>query len=254
MSKPSVGIFGLTGCAGDQLVILNCEDQLLDLVGALDIRDFLMASSENDTECQLDLAFVEGTVLTRRDEARLRRIRERAGALVAVGTCAVWGGVAAVNGAGQRAAMLSEVYGPLGAAYDSIAPRALHEVVKVDMSISGCPIEKHQVLAAVSNLLNGDPPSFPEYPVCAECRMRENNCLLIERNEVCCGPLTLAGCNARCPELSVACAGCRGPATDANLESALRMFADNGIDPGQVSMKLRTFGGWKSELLKEERV
>ena len=36
MSKPTVGIFGLTGCAGDQLVILNCEDQLLDLVSLID--------------------------------------------------------------------------------------------------------------------------------------------------------------------------------------------------------------------------
>ena len=45
MAKPKVGIFGLTGCAGDQLVILNCEDELLDLVELIDIRSFLMASS-----------------------------------------------------------------------------------------------------------------------------------------------------------------------------------------------------------------
>ena len=49
MSKPTVGIFGLTGCAGDQLVILNCEDRLMDIVALLDVRDFLMASSENET-------------------------------------------------------------------------------------------------------------------------------------------------------------------------------------------------------------
>ena len=51
MSKPTVGIFGLTGCAGDQLVILNCEDRLMDIVALLDVRDFLMASSENDQAC-----------------------------------------------------------------------------------------------------------------------------------------------------------------------------------------------------------
>ena len=49
MAKPTVGIFGLTGCAGDQLVILNCEDQLLDVLAAVDLRDFLMGSSANDT-------------------------------------------------------------------------------------------------------------------------------------------------------------------------------------------------------------
>jgi Ni,Fe-hydrogenase maturation factor len=71
MSKPTVGIFGLTGCAGDQLAILNCEDQLLDLVALIDIREFLMASSENDTECTLDVALVEGAVVSEKDAARL---------------------------------------------------------------------------------------------------------------------------------------------------------------------------------------
>src|SRR5574341_304767 len=185
MAKPSVGIFGLTGCAGDQLVILNCEDELLDLVAAIDVRDFLMASSACDRDSRLDLALVEGAVLTRRDEETLRRIRARSGLLAAVGTCAVWGGVAAMNCTEDRARLLTEVYGDLGVSYDSAPARALHEVVKVDLSISGCPIEKDQFLEAVANLLNGDPPVFRQYPVCAECRMRENNCLLIERGEVC---------------------------------------------------------------------
>ena len=111
MSKPTVGIFGLTGCAGDQLVILNCEDRLMDIVALLDVRDFLMASSENDHACQLDIALVEGAVLTRRDAARLQAIRQRSKALVALGTCAVWGGVAAIDRGRDRARLLDEVYG-----------------------------------------------------------------------------------------------------------------------------------------------
>jgi sulfhydrogenase subunit delta len=258
MSKPTVGIFGLTGCAGDQLVMLNCEDQLLDLVAAIDIRDFLMASSANDEECLLDVALVEGAVLTERDEGKLKRIRERARLLVAVGTCAVWGGVAAMQAQGGdrppasppgqtpasrdgRAALLEEIYGPAGARYDAKPARALHEVVKVDLNISGCPIEKEQFIAAVANLLNGNPPLYPRYPVCTECKMRENNCLLIERGEICCGPLTVAGCNARCPALNVACVGCRGPADDANTAPALALFAESGIAREDIAKKLRTF-------------
>lgn len=241
MAKPKVGIFGLTGCAGDQLVILNCEDQLMALAGELDIRDFLMASSDNDTECELDVALVEGTVLTRRDEERLRRIRARSKLLVALGTCAVWGGVAAAEDGMDRAGLLRDVYGDLGAGYDSTPPRALHDVVKVDLNITGCPIEKEQAVAAVANLLNGNPPVYPDYPVCAECRTRENNCLLIDRNEACCGPLTVAGCNARCPGLGVACLGCRGPAADANFPSAIAMFSERGIPQEHVARRLRMF-------------
>jgi coenzyme F420-reducing hydrogenase gamma subunit len=241
MTKPRVGIFGLTGCAGDQLVILNCEDQLLELVGALDIRDFLMASSANDTACPLDVALVEGAVMSRRDEERLRKIRERSHLLVALGTCAVWGGVAAMDRDADRAALLAGVYGAQGAAYDSTPARALHEVVKVDLNLTGCPVEKEQVLGAIANLLNGDPPVFPDYPVCAECRMQENNCLLIEGDAVCCGPLTMAGCRARCPELRIPCVGCRGPASDASIPAALKMFAERGIPREEIARKLRTF-------------
>jgi sulfhydrogenase subunit delta len=241
MSKPTVGIFGLTGCAGDQLVILNCEDQLLELAGALDIRDFLMASSDNDSACSLDLALVDGAVLTRRDEERLKEIRARSQMLVALGTCAVWGGVAAMDRGLDRAKLVEDVYGEAGSSYDALPARALHEVVKVDLAISGCPIEKQQFLAAVACLLNGDPPLYPDYPLCAECRMRENNCLLIERGELCCGPLTLAGCGARCPEFGVACVGCRGPAGDANVSSAVAMFAGRGFPKERIAARLRTF-------------
>ncbi|MGP8245635.1 MAG: NADH:ubiquinone oxidoreductase [Bryobacteraceae bacterium] len=241
MSKPTVGIFGLTGCAGDQLVILNCEDRLLDLVSLIDVRDFPMASSENDAVCALDVALVEGAVLSNRDVERLQEIRKRAKTLVALGTCAVWGGVAAMDRGADRRQLLEEVYGETGLAYDSLPARALHEIVKVDLNVTGCPIEKEHILAAIANLLNGNVPVYPEYPVCTECRMRENNCLLIERGEICCGPITAAGCKARCPELRVPCVGCRGPVSDANPSSLLAAFEEKGLDRNGIAARLRMF-------------
>jgi sulfhydrogenase subunit delta len=241
MSKPTVGIFGLTGCAGDQLVILNCEDRLLELVSLIDVRDFLMASSENDAACPLDVALVEGAVLSNRDAERLEAIRKRAKVLVAVGTCAVWGGVAAMDRGTDRRKLLAEVYGETGLNYDSLPARALHEIVKVDLKIAGCPIEEEHFLAAIANLLNGNAPVYPEYPVCTECRMLENNCLLIERGEPCCGPITAAGCNARCPNLRVPCIGCRGPVGDANASSWLATLVENGLDQQGIAARLRIF-------------
>jgi len=241
MSKPTVGIFGLTGCAGDQLVILNCEDQLLDLVSLIDVRDFLMASSENDAACPLDIALVEGAVLSNKDLERLRAIRKRAKTLVALGTCAVWAGVAAMDRGTDRRKLLEEVYGETGLNYDSLPARALHEIVRVDLNITGCPIEKEHFLGAIANLLNGDLPVYPQYPVCTECRMLENNCLLIERGELCCGPITAAGCKARCPNLRVPCVGCRGPVSDANPSSLLAMLEEKGFDRQAIATRLRTF-------------
>ena len=75
-AKPQVGIFGLTGCAGDQLQILNCEDQLLWLASQIDIVDWVMVKSDNDHECPLDIAFVEGVVATERDLDTIKSVRE----------------------------------------------------------------------------------------------------------------------------------------------------------------------------------
>ena len=103
--KPTVGVFGLTGCAGDQLAVLNCEDELLSMVELLDIRDFLTASSDTDQQSPLDIAFVEGAVMSRRDEEIVRKIPARCETLVALGTCAVWGGIPAMDRAVDREAL-----------------------------------------------------------------------------------------------------------------------------------------------------
>jgi coenzyme F420-reducing hydrogenase gamma subunit len=240
-TRPTVGIFGLTGCAGDQLTILNCEDELLRLTELVDVREFLMASSDRDPFATLDIALVEGAVLTRRDEETLRRIRRRSRTLVAIGTCAVWGGVAAMADGMDWQQGVRDVYGAAGDAFDALAPRALHQVVDVDIAISGCPIEKGQFLAAMADMLNGNEPIGAAYPVCAECRMRECNCLLSERGLPCFGPLTQAGCDARCPSLGIPCIGCRGPADDANVTAGMELLTGKGLAPEDVARRLRTF-------------
>ncbi|MEM3012941.1 MAG: hypothetical protein QW084_06225, partial [Candidatus Hadarchaeales archaeon] len=87
--KPRVGIFGFTGCAGDQLMILNLEDELLDLVGALDLKSFTMASSAVE-DSEYDVAFVEGSITTPKQKQKLEEIRKKAKLLVALGDCAAW--------------------------------------------------------------------------------------------------------------------------------------------------------------------
>jgi sulfhydrogenase subunit delta len=241
MSKPKVGIFGLTGCAGDQLAILNCEDELLQIVELLDIRDFLMASSANDEQTRLDVALVEGAVLSGHDEDRLRTIRQRSDVLVALGTCAVHGGVPIMDRDHDRDALLRMVYGDLGSSYDTRSARPLHEVVPVDLQITGCPIEKEEFLQAIGNLLNGDPPLGRTYAVCTECKMHEIQCLLATSSGFCLGPVTAAGCEARCPALGIGCVGCRGPAVDANYASTRVLYEERGLEREAVARKMRTF-------------
>ncbi len=241
--KPKIGIFGLSGCWGEQIVILNCEDQLLDIAGAVDIVDFLGGSSSNDSECPLDIAFVEGSVANAREEKTLRRIRERARLLVACGSCACFGGVPAMDAPEPREQLIQRVYGDYGAAFGwDIGPhRPLSDFVKVDVALPGCPIEKDEFVKVVTSLLNGDMPHLPAYAVCLECKMNENDCLLVSRGLPCAGPVTLAGCGARCPGYNTVCIGCRGPVEEPNIASMERILAEKKLHETEIRRKLRTF-------------
>jgi coenzyme F420-reducing hydrogenase gamma subunit len=253
MAKPTVGIYGLTGCAGDQLVILNCEDQLLDIAGTLDIKFFPMAMSGNDEDCPLDIVFVEGSVVQPEDEQILKKLRERAKLLVAIGTCAIWGGVQAMKNEISREELKRKVYGPEGKVFDVISAQPLSNFVKVDLAISGCPIEKEQLLHAVASLLHGDLPCLPTYAVCTECKMSEYPCLLVEAGQLCLGPITVAGCKARCLGYGQPCRGCRGPVEEANAASEAKVLKEKGFSWVDIQNRLRTFAA-VAEALKIESV
>ena len=242
MNRPGVGIYGLTGCAGDQLVILNCEARLLEIAGLVDILDFPMASSERNRTSRLDIAFVEGSVMSARDEALLHWIRGRSDTLVAIGTCAMWGGIPEIGAStAEWQDMREAVYGPAAIGYDSQPARPLSDFVTVDVALPGCPIEAHEFLECLACLTRGYRPALPRYPVCAECRWQENGCLLIERDMPCLGPLTVGGCRARCPSLGQPCIGCRGPVEDANVTSGLWTLEERGVSRSVARLKVGAF-------------
>jgi sulfhydrogenase subunit delta len=241
--KPKIGIYGFSGCWGEQIVILNCEDQLLDIFAAVDVVDFLGGSSVNDKESRLLIAFVEGSIANAREEASLRQVRDRSDLLIACGSCACFGGVAAMDARAPRTEVIQQVYGEDGPArsWDIGTHRPLSDFVKVDFCIPGCPIEKTEFLHVVSCLLNGDAPLMPAYPVCLECKMKENECLLLTRGLPCAGPVTVAGCGARCPGYNIACVGCRGPVDEANMGSIENILEQKQYKREEIRRKLRTF-------------
>jgi len=254
--RPKIGIYGLSGCWGEQIVILNCEDQLLDLFGAVDIVDFLGGSSVNDTESRLLIALVEGSVGHPREEALLRKVRERSDILIACGSCACFGGVAAMDARSPRAEIIRQVYGNNGpaASWDIPPHKPLSDFVKVDLAIPGCPIEKEEFLRVMSSLLNGDVPVMPAYPVCLECKMKENECLLLTRGLPCAGPVTAAGCGARCPSYNIACIGCRGPVEEANMASLERILEQKKFELDEIRRKLRLFAAPVLDKLQDRGV
>lgn len=243
--KPKIGIYSLTGCGGDQLMILNLENDLLELLGKFDVRAFLEASSAGSEKEKVDIAFVEGSVSTPKDLQRLEAIRKQCKMLVAIGDCAIGGCVQAMrNGQMTIEEKMRKVYGVDKDYYEVSEPKGLSEYVEVDLEIPGCPIETQEIFQAMLSLLHGDKPEVKDYPVCVECKLNEYTCLLVEKNMPCLGPIIAAGCNARCPGLGIDCVGCRGPIKDeTNAAAELKVLREKGYDEAYIENRLRFFCG-----------
>ena len=241
MPKPRIGIYGLTSCAGDQLTILNCEDEILEIASRVDIKSFCLAQTGNE-ETKLDIALVEGTVSTQKDLERLREIRGRASILVAMGTCACWGGMYTMRNDISRTELLKGVYGENGDKYfDSLPAQPLKNFVKVDLPITGCPIEKKWFLRIFKAFLHGDIIEVLNFSLCSECKLKENECLLVNRGIFCLGPITLAGCKARCPSHNIPCIGCHGPVDEANYAAEVNILLDKEYTLEEIKRKMGFF-------------
>jgi sulfhydrogenase subunit delta len=244
MSKPRLGIFSLTGCAGDQLQILNMEDDLLELASNFIIVDFQEGSSYSESG-PVDIALVEGSVSTEHDKKKLLEIRERSKIVVAFGSCAIDGCIQALrNNNSTLKERLKDVYGVEPGFFDAVMSKPIREYVKVDIEIPGCPVEKTETLRAFTSLLLGDLPNRYTYPVCVECKINEYPCVITEAGKPCLGPLIKAGCDARCPGLGLDCIGCRGPVEGIeNFAAEYKMLLDLGYSKEYIVDKLRLFNG-----------
>jgi len=244
IAKPRVGIYGFTGCAGDQLLIIHTEDQILNLFEAVDIKSFVMASS-NPIEENLDVAFVEGSISTEEEKVHIKEIRKRAQIVVAIGNCAVSGGPQAMfAGDGSFAKRLKEVYGDVKFITDPVEATPIDQVVAVDYYLPGCPISQPQTMALIARLIHGaDPEDYP-HPVCHECKLNENRCLLLDE-KFCLGPLTKGGCGSACPNHGLPCVGCWGPNEDGNFKEQFRLLKSFDIPFEDVMRRVRNFGGHK---------
>jgi sulfhydrogenase subunit delta len=80
-----------------------------------------------------------------------------------------------------------------------------------------------------------------------ECRIRENRCLLEEDGDVCLGPVTRSGCNARCPSILVPCEGCRGEVAEANRDELYHLLLETGLKGLDIRLRMQRFAGGGSD-------
>jgi len=236
---PRIGVFDFTGCEGCALQLANKEETLGAFLDAIEVVNFREVSSAARQD--YDVALIDGAI-TRPDEVeRIKAIREQATLLVAMGSCACFGGVNRQKNAYDLDAANREVYGDCPK--ETMPTMSVKEVVPVDLEIPGCPVNKDEIERVVQHLVWGLPLPSYAFPVCLQCKQRYTICRF-DMGESCLGPITRAGCNAPCPAGGLGCWGCRGPAEAPNYDEFFALCKERGFTRQEIVDRLSFFGGF----------
>lgn len=236
--KPKIGVFSFTSCEGCQLTILNLEEEILALLGHLDIVNFREAIDEKRDD--YDVAFVEGSITREVEVEEVKAIRANAKFLVAIGACACLGGINGMKNLHDLEEAKSAVYGAGARHFDTLPTRRVRDVVPVDYEMHGCPIDKKEFIRVAAALLMGQVPKVPSDAVCNECKSKANVCLY-DKGEYCLGAVTREGCGAICPSYGEICVGCRGFVDHPNLDSIVEVMKSRGLSKRDIWLRLTQF-------------
>ncbi|MFC1800839.1 hypothetical protein ACFLYT_02170 [Nanoarchaeota archaeon] len=224
--KPTIGIFSLTSCAGCQFNFLFLGDELVKIIDKFNITRFPMAKEDNE-DGPFDICLVEGTAAKQEEIDKLKEIRKKCKTLIAMGSCASFGGVPSIKNFLNLQEVTEDVY-EFPSRIKSIRCVSIGDFVKVDYFLHGCPFDKRELVKVLSGYLADKKSTESDYPICVECRMDENICLL-QQGKDCMGPITHGGCSVLCPGFGIPCYGCRGPITDGNIDAQVKLFKKQGI-------------------------
>ncbi len=252
-ARPRVAVWKFASCDGCQLTLLDCEDELLEVAGALDLAYFLEAGQDDGGTGAYDLSIVEGSITTPHDAERIRSVRARSTHLVTIGACATSGGIQALRNFSDVEEFLAIVYAHPSFISTLSTSTPIADHVPVDFELRGCPISKAQLLEVVSAFLAGRRPVTPAHSVCIECKRAGNVCVTVAHGTPCLGPITHAGCGALCPGYARGCYGCFGPAEDPNVAGLALKLVDDGMARADVVLALRTFAAWAEPFRAESR-
>jgi len=251
--RPKLAVWKFASCDGCQLSLLDCEDELLAIAGALKISYFVEATRAV-VKGPYDLSLVEGSIAAPHDLERIQEVRRISKFLITIGACATAGGIQALRNFTDVNDYIPLVYARPQAieALETSTPISAH--VPVDFELQGCPINKRQLVEVVSAYLQGRKPVVPPHSVCLECKLRGNICVLVAQGTPCLGPVTHAGCGALCPTYQRGCYGCYGPKETPNTQSLSAWFHNRlGVSEPELLRVFRTFNAWAEAFRVESK-
>lgn len=170
MAKPKISSDWLAGCAGCHMSLLDIDERIIKVVEIAELRATPITDLKQPDASGVDVGILEGGVNNTANEEVAHRMRSRCKTLVALGDCAVFGGVPAMRNfftieeALRRAYVETESTDGEGKIPDDpelavpTKVRALSEVVPVDVFVPGCPPDADTIFYVISELAQGRKP------------------------------------------------------------------------------------------------
>ena len=166
MSKLKLATVWLDGCSGCHMSFLDMDERLLELAELIDLVYSPIVDVKEFPD-EVDIALVEGAVASVDDEKKIKKIRDHSKLLVAMGDCAITANVPSMRNPIGPEAILNRAYIENVSAQAQIpcvvvpkllrVVRPIHEFVKVDVFLPGCPPSADTFHTALTALINGGP-------------------------------------------------------------------------------------------------
>jgi NAD-reducing hydrogenase small subunit len=175
MAKPKVASDWMAGCAGCHMSLLDMDERIVKLAELVDIRSTPITDLKEPDVTGVDVGVLEGGINNTANEEVAHTMRKRCKILVALGDCAVFGGVPALRNfftieeSLRRAYVETESTDSEGKIPDDpelCSPtrvRALSEVVPVDVFVPGCPPDADIIFYVLSELAQGRMPELKDH-------------------------------------------------------------------------------------------
>ena len=168
--KPRLATVWLGGCSGCHMSFFDLDERLIELAERVEFCATPLTDYKEFVET--DITLVEGAVANEEHLEHIRTIRQRTKTLVSLGDCAVTGNVTALRNLYGVEDVLNRAYRETSAVVigipgnNSAVPRLLarvrpvHEVVKVDYFIPGCPPSADLIYSYLTALLENRQPEL----------------------------------------------------------------------------------------------